>query len=144
MSFIATTPELRKVGTDTVVPLTMRNLHTLLADPGALPIAQPAELQSSSVASCIPSGPPLPAPSNPPVAGVARAEDDWAARYSLATRYMKEWNDFVECSQTDARIEVYRKRCYELDPVVNCPDPQDQEALQELRKMAKGLSLLLP
>ncbi len=58
--------------------------------------------------------------------------------------YPQEWNDFVECSQPDARIEVYRKRCYELDPVVNCPDPQDREALRELRRMAEELSLLLP
>lgn len=54
--------------------------------------------------------------------------------------YPQEWNDFVERSQKDPDVEVYRKKCYELDPLVNCPDPVDQDALTELRLLAKELS----
>jgi hypothetical protein len=54
--------------------------------------------------------------------------------------YPQEWNDFVERSQKDPDVEVYRKKCDELDPLVNCPDPVDHDALTELRLMAKELS----
>jgi hypothetical protein len=47
--------------------------------------------------------------------------------------YPQEWNDFVECSQVDPTIEAYRKRCYTLDPLVNRPDPVDENAVAELR-----------
>ena len=47
--------------------------------------------------------------------------------------YSQEWNDFVECSQRDPTIEAYRKRCYNLDPLVNRPDPVDENAVAELR-----------
>lgn len=53
--------------------------------------------------------------------------------------YPQEWNDFVECSQKDPDVEVYRKNCAEFDPLVNCPDPVDQDALTELRLMAQEL-----
>lgn len=53
--------------------------------------------------------------------------------------YPQEWNDFVECRQKDPDVEVYRKKCYNLDPLVNCPDPVDQDAIAELRLMAQEL-----
>jgi hypothetical protein len=53
--------------------------------------------------------------------------------------YPQEWNDFVECRQKDPDVEVYRKKCDKLDPLVNRPDPVDQDALTELRLMAEEL-----
>jgi hypothetical protein len=53
--------------------------------------------------------------------------------------YSQEWNDFVEHSQPDRNLETYRKRCDELDPLVNCPDPQDAQALAELRRIVAEL-----
>ena len=53
--------------------------------------------------------------------------------------YPQEWNDFVECSQKDPDLELYRKKCDKLDPLVNRPDPVDQDALRELRLMAQEL-----
>jgi len=53
--------------------------------------------------------------------------------------YPQEWNDFVECSERDSRLDIYRKRCYELDPLVNSPDPQDPKAVSELRSMIDQL-----
>jgi hypothetical protein len=53
--------------------------------------------------------------------------------------YPQEWNDFVECSERDARLDPYRKKCYELDPLVNCPAPQNPKAIAELRKMVEEL-----
>ena len=47
--------------------------------------------------------------------------------------YPQEWNDFVEVSQHDWRMDAYRRCCYELDPIVNCPDPSDPIALSVLR-----------
>ena len=53
--------------------------------------------------------------------------------------YPQEWNDFVESSQRDKKIETYRKRCYELDPLVNFPGPQDSNAIAELRRLVGEL-----
>jgi len=53
--------------------------------------------------------------------------------------YAQEWNDFVDCSQRDPIANKYRKRCDELNPGVNRPDPQDKYAVEELRKMIKEL-----
>jgi hypothetical protein len=53
--------------------------------------------------------------------------------------YPQEWNDFIECRHPDAHLDWYRKRCYELDPLVNCPDPQDAKALADLRTMVDEL-----
>jgi hypothetical protein len=53
--------------------------------------------------------------------------------------YPQEWNDFVDCTERDASLEIYRKRCYELDPLVNCPVPQDPQAVAELSSMAEAL-----
>jgi hypothetical protein len=46
--------------------------------------------------------------------------------------YPGEWGDFVDTTQADKIVEGYRKRCLELDPLVNRPDPQDRAARQEL------------
>jgi hypothetical protein len=53
--------------------------------------------------------------------------------------YPQEWNDFVEHCQPDRNLETYRERCDELDPLVNCPDPQDAKALAELRRIVAEL-----
>jgi hypothetical protein len=55
--------------------------------------------------------------------------------------YPQEWNDFVDASQHDKAVEVYRKRCYELDPLVNRPGDPDPEAVAELRSMIERLRL---
>ena len=49
------------------------------------------------------------------------------------SRYPQEWNDFVERRHPDKKLDSYRRRCDELDPLVNCPDPQDAKALAELK-----------
>jgi len=54
-------------------------------------------------------------------------------------RYPQEWNDFVDASQRDKKIEAYRRRCYDLDPLVNRPGPQDPNALAELHKIVNEL-----
>jgi hypothetical protein len=53
--------------------------------------------------------------------------------------YPQEWNDFVESRHTDSMLDSYRKRCEELDPVINCPGPQDAKALAELRSIVEQL-----
>jgi hypothetical protein len=56
--------------------------------------------------------------------------------------YPQEWNDFVECGERDSKLDKYRKRCYELDPMVNCPGPQDPKAIAELQNMVEELRQL--
>jgi hypothetical protein len=56
--------------------------------------------------------------------------------------YPQEWNDFVECREPDSQLDTYRKKCNELDPLVNCPDPQDAGAIAELRGMIAELRRL--
>jgi hypothetical protein len=56
--------------------------------------------------------------------------------------YRQEWSDFVECSERDSKLDTYRKRCSELDPVVNCPGPQDPKAIAELQNMVDELRQL--
>jgi hypothetical protein len=53
--------------------------------------------------------------------------------------YPQEWNDFVECSEPDPMLDVYRRKCYELDPEVNRPEPADEQAVEELRQMIEQL-----
>ena len=53
--------------------------------------------------------------------------------------YPQEWNDFVECSDPDPAVNAYRKRCYNLDPLVNCPAPVDEDAVVELRAILDEL-----
>jgi len=53
--------------------------------------------------------------------------------------YAQEWNDFVDMSQRDMEVEAYRKRCYELDPLVNCPGERDAKAIAELKNMVDAM-----
>ena len=53
--------------------------------------------------------------------------------------YPQEWNDFVESRHQDERLEVYRLRCDDLDPLVNSPDPMDPAAVAKLRRMIEEL-----
>ena len=53
--------------------------------------------------------------------------------------YAQEWNDFVEVSQNNWRMDAYRRCCYELAPLVNSPDPQDPIALSVLRSLVASL-----
>ena len=54
-------------------------------------------------------------------------------------RYPQEWNDFIEGRKVEPRVESFRKKCYELDPLVNTPVAPDEKALAELREIAKSL-----
>jgi hypothetical protein len=56
--------------------------------------------------------------------------------------YPQEWNDFVESSQHDKKLDVYRKRCDRLDPLVNRPGDMDPTAVAELREMIDELRRL--
>jgi hypothetical protein len=53
--------------------------------------------------------------------------------------YPQEWNDFVERSQRDKEMDRFRKRCSELDPLVNHPGKPDPKAVAELRSMVEML-----
>jgi hypothetical protein len=53
--------------------------------------------------------------------------------------YPQEWNDFVETRQQGHIVELYRKRCYELDPLVNRPNPPEQPAVEELHSIIQRL-----
>ena len=54
---------------------------------------------------------------------------------SNSSHYPQEWNDFVESKQR-GESERFRRRCYNLDPLVNCPGNRDEAALAELRALA--------
>jgi len=58
------------------------------------------------------------------------------------SRYPQEWNGFVEVSQWNKNTDKFRKRCDELDPLVNRPGDQDAEAVSELRSIIKELRKL--
>jgi hypothetical protein len=49
--------------------------------------------------------------------------------------YPQEWNDFVETPQHNSRVEGYRMRCYQLDPLVNRPGDQDAASVAELESI---------
>lgn len=51
----------------------------------------------------------------------------------------QEWNDFVETPQHDKTVEDYRRRCYELDPLVNRPGDADPKAVAQLRSIMNSL-----
>jgi hypothetical protein len=53
--------------------------------------------------------------------------------------YPQEWNDFVECRESGDALEYFRKRCDELDPLVNSPGEQDVAAIAELHNIVKQL-----
>jgi hypothetical protein len=59
-----------------------------------------------------------------------------------ASLYPQEWNDFVDSSQRRKDVDIYRKRCSELDLLVNRPEGPDPEATAELRSMIKTLRSL--
>lgn len=44
-----------------------------------------------------------------------------------------EWCDFAETKQEDPRVELYRKRCDKLSPLVNRPGDMDKAAVEQLR-----------
>jgi hypothetical protein len=53
--------------------------------------------------------------------------------------YPQEWNDFVDTPQKNKEVDKFRRRCYELDPLVNRPGDMDSAAVAELRGMVKRL-----
>lgn len=53
--------------------------------------------------------------------------------------YPQEWNDFVDTRIDDAELDRVRRRCEELDPIVNCPGGQDRDAMNELQAIASKL-----
>lgn len=53
--------------------------------------------------------------------------------------YPQEWNDFIDSSQIDGRLDVYRRRCYELDPLINKPGTPDKDALETARLIVREL-----
>jgi hypothetical protein len=55
---------------------------------------------------------------------------------SDSLRYPQEWNDFVDTKQRRPESERYRRRCSELDPLVNRPGKVNEVALSELRALA--------
>jgi hypothetical protein len=55
------------------------------------------------------------------------------------SHYPGEWSDFVESKQRDPLVERYRKRCDELDPLVNRPGEMDAAAVAELRSIMAEL-----
>jgi len=58
--------------------------------------------------------------------------------------YPQEWNDFVECREPDPIVDSYRRRCYDLDPLVNLPDPADEDAVAQLRAILLELRSAIP
>jgi hypothetical protein len=53
--------------------------------------------------------------------------------------YRQEWTDFVDTPQRDPVVNAYRKRCYELDPLVNRPGEPEPEAVSELQTIVQEL-----
>lgn len=53
--------------------------------------------------------------------------------------YPQEWNDLVETSQKSEEMDWHRRRCYELDPLVNSPARPDDGAVRELRVIVSEL-----
>lgn len=73
----------------------------------------------------------------------AREIADLIERFLTGTSlYPQEWNDFVECSERDRKLDAYRKRCYDLDPLVNIPGPPDAAAIAELKSIVAELRRL--
>jgi len=50
-----------------------------------------------------------------------------------------EWCDFAETPQRDPALELYRKRCDKLSPLVDRPGEMDQAAVAELKSIIKEL-----
>jgi hypothetical protein len=53
--------------------------------------------------------------------------------------YPQEWNDFVEVPQREKERDACRKRCDDLDPLVNNHEAPDPDAIAELRSMVRTL-----
>jgi hypothetical protein len=66
----------------------------------------------------------------------AQLVERFLSRKSL---YPQEWNDFVDTSQKNKDVNEFRKRCYQLDPLVNCPGGMDSGAVAELRAMLEKI-----
>ena len=60
-------------------------------------------------------------------------------RFLAGTGDSIEWCDFAETKQQDPRLEVYRKRCDKLSPLVNRPGEMDEAAVAELRSIIEEL-----
>lgn len=56
-----------------------------------------------------------------------------------APAYPQEWNDFIEARRVDQRVEQLRKKCYELDPLLNHPGDPDGKAIEELKMIVLEL-----
>ncbi len=56
--------------------------------------------------------------------------------------YPFEWTDFAETKQQDPKVELYRKRCDKLSPLVNRPGEMDKAAVVELRSIIEKLRLM--
>jgi hypothetical protein len=54
-----------------------------------------------------------------------------------------EWCDFAETRQQNSRVELYRKRCDKLSPLVNRPGDMNQDAVAELRSIIKQLRSII-
>jgi hypothetical protein len=53
--------------------------------------------------------------------------------------YPQEWNDFVDTPQKRTEVEIIRRRCFELDPLINRPGTSDPVALAELESVVSAL-----
>lgn len=60
-------------------------------------------------------------------------------RFVEGKSYKQEWNDFVESSQRDKKLDAYRERCTAIDSLVNRPGEADPDAIAELRTIVKEL-----
>jgi hypothetical protein len=69
----------------------------------------------------------------------AQAADLIARFLSGKELYPQEWNDFVDGLAVDVRVEPYRKRCDQLDPLVNRLGHPDVEAVGEIREIITTL-----
>ncbi len=56
-----------------------------------------------------------------------------------SSSYPQEWNDFIDTSQSDWKVDAYRKCCYELDPLVNSREVPEAAAIAALSALAKEL-----
>jgi hypothetical protein len=57
--------------------------------------------------------------------------------------YQQEWNDFVDTPQKRTEVESIRRRCYQLDPMVNLPSGSDPVAITELESIVLALRTTL-
>jgi hypothetical protein len=69
----------------------------------------------------------------------ARGRSAYRAIFGKEEPLPARMNDFVDGSLRDKELDVYRKRSYELDPLVNRPGEPDPEAVAELRSMIEIL-----